>query len=440
MGSLSLRPDYGVDSNPSLPRGYESNSERVSHTSNRRGHTMNLAQKIAMQHLGAIGFAPMGDTRGWKPTGDGTRVGLFIPLPETLANQFPSKEEDISPPHVTFLIVGSVPKNREQEFVDVVNTVLTKEPSPVRARVSGIDRFVHATEEHQETIFFSQVTFSRDMAEVRDRVWMALESAGFVVGDQHPYAYTPHVTLAYVPGANRPSYQGPVPHGTWNFNGIHIWGLSKPYVVEMGSFYGKNIVPFPVVPARYASLDMNIFTNKYVQGIQEYARQLSLHESTIEDLFRIADPKRMGRIGDVKVSLTSASAEKVEGRVSGRTGNYDTRISIQPKRGFHCTCPDFVQRGMRDGPCKHVLATALEWKERVLQAEDRLQAQLDVILEREFASKQASRIADRYLQAAVPAKYDHIDFTPPQSVADAASKGLEYRAKASPSNKGGLTT
>ena len=41
--------------------------------------------------------------------------------------------------------------------------------------------------------------------------------------------------------------------------------------------------------------------------------------------------------------------------------------------------------------------------------------------------------------AAVPEKYEHIDFKPPQSVADAAEKGLEYRAKASPSNKGGLT-
>jgi hypothetical protein len=41
--------------------------------------------------------------------------------------------------------------------------------------------------------------------------------------------------------------------------------------------------------------------------------------------------------------------------------------------------------------------------------------------------------------AAVPKKYDHIDFKPPQSVADAAAKGLEYRQKASPSNRGGLT-
>jgi len=41
--------------------------------------------------------------------------------------------------------------------------------------------------------------------------------------------------------------------------------------------------------------------------------------------------------------------------------------------------------------------------------------------------------------ADVPKKYEHIDFKPPQSVADAAEKGLEYREKASPSNKGGLT-
>ena len=36
-------------------------------------------------------------------------------------------------------------------------------------------------------------------------------------------------------------------------------------------------------------------------------------------------------------------------------------------------------------------------------------------------------------------RYNHIDFKPPQSVADAAKLGLEYRKKASPSNRGGLT-
>ncbi len=41
--------------------------------------------------------------------------------------------------------------------------------------------------------------------------------------------------------------------------------------------------------------------------------------------------------------------------------------------------------------------------------------------------------------ASIPKKYEHIDFTPPKGVADAAAKGLELRQKASPSNRGGLT-
>ena len=53
--------------------------------------------------------------------------------------------------------------------------------------------------------------------------------------------------------------------------------------------------------------------------------------------------------------------------------------------------------------------------------------------------KLAARVASRFITADVPKKYEHIDFKPPQSVADAAEKGLEYREKASPSNKGGLT-
>jgi 2'-5' RNA ligase len=40
---------------------------------------------------------------------------------------------------------------------------------------------------------------------------------------------------------------------------------------------------------------------------------------------------------------------------------------------------------------------------------------------------------------ATPKKYEHIDFTPPEGVANAAAKGLELRQKASPSNRGGLT-
>lgn len=43
------------------------------------------------------------------------------------------------------------------------------------------------------------------------------------------------------------------------------------------------------------------------------------------------------------------------------------------------------------------------------------------------------------LVSAAEGKYDHINFVPPESVANAAKRGLEYRQKASPSNRGGLT-
>lgn len=43
------------------------------------------------------------------------------------------------------------------------------------------------------------------------------------------------------------------------------------------------------------------------------------------------------------------------------------------------------------------------------------------------------------MKAAGPEKYEHIKFTPPKGVAEAAAKGLELRRKASPSNRGGFT-
>jgi hypothetical protein len=49
------------------------------------------------------------------------------------------------------------------------------------------------------------------------------------------------------------------------------------------------------------------------------------------------------------------------------------------------------------------------------------------------------RVVARHLEAAVPERYKHIDFKPPQAVSDEAEKGLEYRQKATPSQRGGLT-
>ena len=76
-------------------------------------------------------------------------------------------------------------------------------------------------------------------------------------------------------------------------------------------------------------------------------------------LVRVMDPARAVRaatvtVESVKLSLSGATLNGVTAR-TGEGGKYNTRISFAPRRGFHCTCPDFQQRKVA---CKHVAALA----------------------------------------------------------------------------------
>lgn len=73
---------------------------------------------------------------------------------------------------------------------------------------------------------------------------------------------------------------------------------------------------------------------------------------------------------------------------------------------------------------------------------------IDGVLDRFFERKNGKKAGQAKAKASPakakssgsgPEKYKHINFVPPQSVADAAARGLSLRKKASPSNKGGLT-
>jgi len=161
-------------------------------------------------------------------TGDGTRVGLFFPLPKDLASQFPEKKEDSSPQHVTFLYIGKVPKEREQEFLGVLETAFIELEKPVRAALGGVDSFVSP----QHKVVFSKIRFSKDLSRVRDRVKAALEDAGFEVADSFPL-YVPHTTIEYLPDFTQ-EWRGEVPTGSWDFGSVELWGLSKKYEIPFG--------------------------------------------------------------------------------------------------------------------------------------------------------------------------------------------------------------
>lgn len=171
-----------------------------------------------------------------RTTGDGSSVGLFLPLPASLASQFPSLgAEDPSPPHVTLLYVGKVPAEKEELFVATVLSVLSRQPGPIVGTLSEPDFFVHP--EKDQRVWYSRVHFSKDVAEVRDRLWLALEDAGFDVQHSFPLAFFPHATLAYEPDAHSHApWKGPVPRGSWEISSVAVWGLREPYDVMLGTF------------------------------------------------------------------------------------------------------------------------------------------------------------------------------------------------------------
>ena len=150
-------------------------------------------------------------------------VGLFIPLPPELGNQFPSlAPKDKSPPHATFLFVGDVPPGREGEFLTVVRGAFAGSGlrPPVRAT---LDRPEYFNSPNDGRVAVLRVLFNQDMARFRNRVLRALQAADFPIKDSFPYVYRPHVTLGYL--GDGEDFTGKVPSGSWEFDQIEVWGL-----------------------------------------------------------------------------------------------------------------------------------------------------------------------------------------------------------------------
>jgi hypothetical protein len=58
--------------------------------------------------------------------------------------------------------------------------------------------------------------------------------------------------------------------------------------------------------------------------------------------------------------------------VQGVTNVYHPWITIRPRPGHHCDCPDWQQNGRRVGPCKHVLRLGEEWQDVLITKLERL--------------------------------------------------------------------
>jgi len=167
----------------------------------------------------------------WQAKGDNKGVGFFVPLPEELASQFPDlSPKDDSPTHVTFYIVGEVPKDREDDFVSSVKDLFQTFLGPVMASLSQLDYFVHPGKGRR--VAFCTVNFNKRMSEWRSQLHDLCVDFGLSPQDCSPWIYNPHTMLGYLDGLDE-VYRGEIPSGQWSFDHFEIWGLSKLYKIPL---------------------------------------------------------------------------------------------------------------------------------------------------------------------------------------------------------------
>lgn len=176
-------------------------------------------------------------------------------------------------------------------------------------------------------------------------------------------------------------------------------------------------------------LDVIVEMVKTVPPFSAYlTRELSGGNHSVDVLLDLADIGIAGRVLDF---LNPAQQAQFRQNISGWSGDEARRyleILRKPSLDSMALIQEFSLQ-------KNDRAILIPLAREALLADPTL-ANQDVGLNDRVREALRGRMSRT---AAVPKKYEHIDFKPPQSVADEAEKGLEYREKASPSNKGGLT-
>lgn len=156
-----------------------------------------------------------------KKQGDGSSVGLFIPLPVHLAKKFPTLiPDDHSPSHVTLLIIGKVKGEEEQKrLVEVLRAICGRYYwTEAKATLGKLETFDHG----ERIVPHVEVEFSKDFASFRRLIKQELEQQGFSPQDRH-VEFRPHVTLDYLDPEEE--WDSRIPKGTWTFDRIEVWGL-----------------------------------------------------------------------------------------------------------------------------------------------------------------------------------------------------------------------
>lgn len=125
------------------------------------------------------------------------------------------------------------------------------------------------------------------------------------------------------------------------------------------------------VPSRVAYMFLRASpTDNLVKTVQDAletttanAENLIEQASLMDRLISKGEARRLGRTQHIKMKSVSFDGNRISARIQGTTGDYDTRITLKPKPGHHCTCPDWERNGRKVGPCKHVLRLGQYWRD-----------------------------------------------------------------------------
>jgi len=172
-------------------------------------------------------------------------TGVFLRVSRGLASQFPSSDEDTSPPHCTLCYVGELTAEGYAEVVAETQSVC-EGISPFVVEITDYGEFQNL---EGQTIahMIPRVVQGPSLAEIHESLFRGLVGRGLRVEHIRDGAFKPHVTLAYLPKGKK--YSGPRPKGTFRVENLEVWGASDgvfgrtrvslvggpPIIVESGS-------------------------------------------------------------------------------------------------------------------------------------------------------------------------------------------------------------
>ncbi len=170
----------------------------------------------------------------WHETREepGKHVGIFAPLPDEVASQFPTEGregEDSSPSHVTVLYVGDLEDaGKQKELIDVVQKTASA-LGPFEVSLGRVEEFLN---DKKQRVTHSPVE-GQDLHKLHNVLKGVFELMGIPFSDKYP-EYKPHVTIEYINEGKEERFEAVRPQGSWIVDHFWVWGADKPHMVKLG--------------------------------------------------------------------------------------------------------------------------------------------------------------------------------------------------------------